>query len=133
MTATEVIDRAVPYDVLYRRQDDRGQVMPILTSRKLCEGITVEVIVPRHQGGVNTRYRQETVWYCHGAGCPVRLVTVVAKYPYGDGPAKPPALRCPSCGGPLECHGYRDSVWLERVPAPPTGEHAETLKQPACS
>src|SRR5262245_39320484 len=39
------------------------------------------------------------LYYCHDPGCEVRQVEVACKH-YDGVPAKPPAMHCPSCGGP---------------------------------
>src|SRR5262245_356760 len=49
--------------------------------------------------------------YCHGGACDAREVTVECKH-YDGVPEKPPAMRCPLCGGPLEHRGYVEEEML---------------------
>src|SRR5262245_34296411 len=45
------------------------------------------------------------LFYCQDGGCDARQVKVKCKH-YDGVPEKPPAMRCPLCGGPLQHLGY---------------------------
>lgn len=64
--------------------------------------------------------------YCSNEDCDVREVEVSLKYLDGPPPRRPPAMKCPRCGGPLEQHHYLRTVTLVPEPESEPGTRPET-------